>query len=168
MIHNTRISIIVAMDEKRGIGKNNDLLFKILEDFKRMKELTYGHSLVMGRKTYESIGRPLPHRTNIVITRDEDYEAPGCILVNSLEEGLREAKKYPGADETFIFGGGQIFKEALEKGIVDRLYLTLVKGDFGADVFFPDYSEFTKVISKKEGEEKEYKYTFIDLEKKLQ
>jgi len=159
-----KVSIIAAMDEKQGIGKNNDLLFKILEDFKRMKELTFGHPLIMGRKTYESIGRPLPNRTNIVITRDEDYEAHGCILVHSLDEALKSAQGEKGDDEIFIFGGGQIFKEALERKIVDRLYLTFVKGDFGADTFFPDYSQFTKVLKKEEGKSGDYTYTFVDLE----
>ncbi len=169
-----RISIIVAIDEKRGIGKNNDLLFKIPGDFKRMRSLTTGHPIIMGRKTFESIGRVLPHRTNIIVTRDPSYKVEGAIVAGSLEEAIKMANKEEldsrlrGNDsegEIFIFGGGQIFKEALEKNLVDRLYLTIVQGDYGADTFFPDYSAFTKVINKEEHESDGYIYTFLDLEK---
>lgn len=159
-----RISIIAAIDEKRGLGKNNQLLFKIPEDFRRMKALTTGHPIVMGRKTYESIGRPLPNRTNIVITRDKNYKAEGCVVVGSLEEVLRQAQGKLGSDEIFIFGGGEIFKQALP--VVDRLYLTKVKGDFHADTFFPEYeTEFLKVIEKKEHNDSGYRYTFLTLDR---
>ena len=163
------ISIIAAMDEKRGIGKGNDLLFKIPEDFERMKKLTMGHPLVMGRKTFESLGRKLPGRSHIVITHDpsslEGLPFSPDKTVSSLEEGLEKAKSKDGSDEIFIFGGGQIFQEPIEKGLVDRLYLTIVQGDFGADTFFPDYSMFAKVISETKGQAEKYKYTFLDLEK---
>lgn len=178
-------SIIAAIDEKNGLGKNNDLLFKIPEDFKRMKELTTGHPIIMGRRTFESIGRVLPNRTNIIITRDSSFRFEGIVVVHSLEEGLEKAKNVilseakdlnqkidssakPQNDisaEVFIFGGGQIFKEAIEKGLVDRLYLTIVEGDFGADTFFPDYSMFTKVISEESREADGYKYKFLTLKK---
>src|SRR5579859_2499779 len=148
---NPRVSIIAAMDEKRGIGKNNDLLFKIPEDFTRMRNLTMGHPIIMGRKTFESIGRVLPKRTNIVVTRDSGCQIEGAIVVNSLDEAILKAQESEGAEEIIIFGGGQIFKEALEKGLVDRLHLTIVKGDYGADTFFPEYSAFTKVITREEG-----------------
>src|SRR5581483_10637734 len=134
------ISIIVSIDDKRGIGKNNDLLVKIPEDLKRLREITTGHSLIMGRKTFESLGRLLPNRTHIVITRDKNslkhlsYQPQE--IVSTLEEGLEVAKNYPGAEEMFVFGGGQIFRQALEKGLVDRLYLTIIKGDYDADTFF--------------------------------
>lgn len=160
---NDMISAIAAMDEKRGIGKNNNLLFKIPEDFKRMRSLTDGHPLVMGRKTHESIGRVLPNRTNIIVTRDPDYKVEGAVVVHSLEEAFAVAQKSPGADEIFIFGGGQIFQKVLPK--VDRLYLTIVEGDYGADTFFPDYSEFKKVVFEQAGEWDGYKYTFLDLER---
>src|SRR6266704_5195092 len=126
-----RISIIVAIDEKRGIGKNNDLLFKIPQDFKRMKTLTNGHPLIMGRRTFDSIGRVLPNRTNIIVTRNNSFHVAGAIVCNSLEKALKHAQDEN--EEIFIFGGGQIFKEALEKGLIDRLYLTIVKGDSDAD-----------------------------------
>ena len=176
------ISIVAAIDSKRGLGKNNDLLFRIPQDFARMKKITMGHPIIMGRKTFESIGRVLPNRTNIIVTRDlgfsirqtqdkkiQDLASQGDALrsyvVNSLEKAIEIAKKSPGSDEIIIFGGGQIFKEAMEKEIVDVLHLTVVKGDYGADTFFPDYSEFDKVISEESGESGEYKYKFLDLGK---
>ena len=162
---NPLISIIVAIDDKRGIGKNNDLLFKIPEDFKRMKELTSDHPIILGRRTFESIGRLLPNRTNIIVTRDHNFKVDGAVVANSLEEALRQAQGEN--EEIFIFGGGQIFKEALEKGLVDRLYLTLVKGDYGADTFFPDYEKFgfTKIIEQEDKESDGYQYSFLTLEK---
>nr|AIA19182.1 Dihydrofolate reductase [uncultured bacterium] len=159
------ISIIVAVDEKRGIGKNNNLLFKIPEDFKRMQQITTGHPIIMGKKTFESIGRVLPNRTNIVVTRDPDFEFDKTLVVHSLEDAVRQAQTCSGNEEIFIFGGGQIFKESIEKGLVDRMYLTVVKGDYHADTFFPDYSEFTKVIEKEEKDADGFTYTFLTLEK---
>jgi|SRR5882672_1099473 len=166
MIRNTKISIIVAMDEKQGIGKKNDLLFRLPEDFKRMKALTEGHPIIMGRKTFESIGRVLPNRTNIIVTRDQKFQFEHAHVSNSLEEALRLARSKPGPEEIFIFGGGQIFKEALEKDLVDRLYLTIVKGAYGADTFFPEYKSLGfKMIKEEQGESDGYQYTFLDLEK---
>lgn len=176
------ISIIVAIDEKRGIGKENKLLFKIAEDLRRFKEKTRGHAVIMGRKTYESIisynGKPLPGRLNVVLSRDsfkqeerisKDQKSP-LSFTTDLDLALKLAEEweaqYPDESrEIFIIGGGQIFKEAIEKGLVDRLYLTIVKGDYDADTFLPEYSEFTKVIEKEEKESDEYKYTFLTMEK---
>ncbi len=162
------ISIVAAIDSKRGLGKNNDLLFKIPEDFKRMQKLTMGHPIIMGRKTFESIGRVLPGRTNIIITRDPStldisiYEESNLFVVRSLEEAIHLAKEKPGSEEIVIFGGGQIFTEAVEKDLVDVLHLTVVEGDFGADTFFPDYSKY-KEIKREEREDENYKFTFLDL-----
>jgi dihydrofolate reductase len=168
------ISIVVAIDSKRGIGKNNDLLFHIPEDFKRMHQIISGHPLVMGRRTFESIGRVIPNNTSIIITRG-DYELPDfvktleekakCMVVHSLEEGIEKAKTAAGSDHIVVFGGGQIFKEALEKNLVDRLYLTIVEGDFSADTFFPDYPQFKKILSEEDHQSNGYKFKFIDLEK---
>lgn len=166
-----KISIIVAIDEKRGIGKNNKLLFKIPEDFKRMNSVTRNHPIVMGRKTFLSIGRILSERYNIVITRDLGFKINGLregknfAVAESLESGIEKARKSRGSEEIFIFGGGEIFKEALGKNLVDKLYLTIVDGDFGADTFFPDYPQFKKVIFEKEGEPEEYRYRFLELER---
>lgn len=187
------ISIIVAIDEKRGIGKNNALMWDIPEDLARFRSITKGHPIIMGRKTFESIGRVLPNRTNIIITRDPNYKFEGVVIVRSLDEAIKKANKIEGSKDTvistpqsgreiplgslaparddnkeiFIIGGGQIFKEALEKDLVDYLYLTIVKGDFGADVFFPDYSEFTKIINHEDKESGNYKYSFLTLEKSI-
>ncbi len=161
------ISIIAAVDEKNGLGKNNDLLFKIPEDMKRLREITTGHPLVMGRKTFESLGRLLPNRTHIVITRDsqklEKLPYHPDAIVTSIEDGIEIAKKSHGAEEIFIFGGGEIFKQAIEKGLVDRLYLTIAEGDYDADIFFPDYPDFKKVISEEKREADGYKYKFLTL-----
>jgi dihydrofolate reductase len=169
-----KISIIVAIDSKNGIGKNGQLLFRIPEDFKRMSEITNGHPILMGRTTWESLPekrRPLPGRYNIVITRNEGYlingarEGKNFAIVKSLEDAIEKAKSCLGSEEVFVFGGGQIFKEAMKKNLVDKLYLTIVEGDFGADTFFPDYSDFRKVVFEKKGGSGEYKYKFLELEK---
>lgn len=178
-----KINLIAAMDQQRGIGKNNRLLFRISEDLKRFKELTTGHPVIMGRKTYESIGRVLPNRTNIIVTRDPSFKVAGAIIAHSLEEAIAFANRHSGKaqphpeskedagqasmtedkHEVFIIGGGQIYAQAID--MADKLYLTIVEGDFGADTFFPDYSAFTKVIKKEERESEGYKYTFLELEK---
>ncbi len=160
------ISIIVSIDSKNGIGKNGQLLFKIPEDHKRMKNLSMGHPIVMGRKTFESIGRVLSGRTNIIVTHNISLKRSHLANLNvagSLEEAMDLAKKSPGADEIFIFGGGEIFKQIMDK--VDRLYLTLVEGDFNADTFFPEYSDFKKVLYQESGQFENYKYKFVDLER---
>lgn len=159
------------MDEKRGIGKNNGLMWHIPGELPRFKQITTGHPVIMGRKTFESIGRLLPNRYSIVITRDlgfriqDSREGDNFSIVDSLDQALDLTKKSSGSDEIFIIGGGQIYKQAMEKGIVDRLYLTLIEGDFGADTFFPDYSEFKKVISEESHSDGEYNYKFLTLEK---
>ena len=160
------LSIIAAIDSKNGIGKNGQLLFKIPEDFKRMKTLSMSHPIIMGRKTYESIGRPLPGRTNIVITHNVSLARSllaNVTVASSVEEALEIAKKSPGAKEIFIFGGGEIFKQIMPQ--VDRIYLTKVEGDFNADTFFPDYSEFKKVLHQESGQFENLKYKFVDLER---
>lgn len=132
------ISLIVAMDEKGGIGKDNRLPWHLSDDLKRFKALTMGHHIIMGRKTYESIGKPLPGRTNVVITRNLDYEAEGCIVVHSLGQALDVAQERA-EDEVFITGGREIFAQALETA--DRIYLTRVHAQVPADVYFPHFDE---------------------------
>ena len=135
-----------------------------------MKKLTMGHPIVMGRKTFESIGRVLPSRTNIVISRTLSlhhiliYDVEKVIVCDSLEKGIEAAKNAPGSDEIFIFGGEQIFKEALEKRLVDKSYLTWVEGNYNADTFFPEYSEF-KIVNEEAREERDYKFKFQELDK---
>jgi dihydrofolate reductase len=159
-----QISIIVAHDDKRGIGKNNQLLFRISEDLKRFKKITLGHPIIMGRKTHQSIGRPLPARTNIIITRNQDFQSPGCLVTHSLAEAIKLAKQKDN-QEIFIIGGGQIYQQALDQDLVDKLYITQVKGDYQAEIFFPDYSKFKKIISKKDSQEDKYSYTFLELKR---
>ena len=164
------ISAIAAISsQKRAIGNKNELLWKIPEDLKRLRAITMGHPLVMGRKTMEHVlataGKPLGGRTNIVVTRDKNLTVDGFITTTSLDEAIEVAENSPGGkEEVFIFGGAQLFTLALPK--TDRLYLTIVEDEAPADTFFPDYSKFTKVIDK--SEVKEFvgiKYYYLTLEK---
>lgn len=127
------LSIIVAVAENNVIGKDNDLIWHLPRDLKHFKETTTGHYVIQGRKTYESYGKPLPNRTNVIITRDKDYTAGGCIVVHSLEEALKEAKNDA---EPFIIGGGRIYEQALP--LVDRIYLTKIHHSFEGDTYFPE------------------------------
>jgi dihydrofolate reductase len=151
------ISLIAAIDKKRGLGKDNKLLFKIPEDLKRFKEITSGHVVIMGRKTYESIGHTLPERTNIVITRDESYVVEGGIVVHSFEKALQKGKELE-QNEIFIIGGGDIYNQSMDSA--DKLYLTIVEGSYDADTFFPEYPEFSNVIFSKQEANGTYTYTF--------
>jgi dihydrofolate reductase len=157
-----RISIIAALAENRGIGKDNRLLWHIPEDMRRFRELTTGHAVVMGQKTYESIGRPLPNRTNVVLTRDPGFAAPGCVVCRSLDEALEKARETE-EEEVFIIGGGTVYRQTLP--LADRLYLTLVKGEFEADTFFPDFSEFRKEADREDGRDENHEYSFVVLER---
>ncbi|MEA3317107.1 MAG: dihydrofolate reductase [Bacteroidota bacterium] len=130
------ISIIVAVAQNNVIGKNNQLLWHIPRDMKHFRETTTGHNIISGRKTFESFGKPLPKRTNIIITRNKEYTQEGCVIVNSLEEAINHAKN---DSEIFIIGGGEIYKQALE--IADRIYLTQVHHSFDGDTFFPEINK---------------------------
>lgn len=159
-----KISLICALGTNRAIGRGNELLWRIFEDLKRFKRITTGHAIIMGRKTYESIGRPLPNRTNIILTRDESYKADGCVVVHSLDSAIKVAEKDPATDETFIIGGGEIYKQSI--GMANRLYLTLVDdAPQYADTFFPEYSDFTNIIENVVSESGELSYKFVVLEK---
>lgn len=127
------ISIIVAVANGGVIGGDNRLLWHISEDLKRFKAITSGHPVVMGRKTWESLGRPLPNRTNVVITRNTGYGAEGATVVGSLQEALA---LFPAEEEVFVIGGGEIYRQAME--VADRLYITKVCADYEGDTFFPD------------------------------
>ena len=143
-------SIIAAVGREREIGASNAILWNLPEDRKKFRETTTGHSVIMGRKTYESIisflGKPLPNRTNIVITRNTDFKAPGCIIVHSMEEALATTNS---DGEVFIIGGGAIYEQTLP--YVDRLYLTQIDESYpNADVFFPriNFSDW-QIVQKK-------------------
>lgn len=156
------ISIIAAISENRTIGKNNRLPWHIPEDLKRFKSLTLGHPIIMGRTTFESIRKPLPGRTNIIVTRNKEFKAEGCVICNSLNEAINVAKRN-NQGEIFIIGGGQIYEQAIE--FADKIYLTIVKGSYEGDAFFPDYAPFSKIISKTDSKDKNYSYTFFELER---
>ncbi len=142
-----RVSAVAAIGKNRELGKENALLWRIPEDLKRVKALTMGHPLIMGRKTYESIGKPLPGRTIIVVSRTAG-DIAGCIVKPSVEEALAYAHDIE-KEEIFIFGGSQIYEAALP--YTDRLCLTVVDAeDKDADVYFPDYTEFSVVIKKEQ------------------
>jgi dihydrofolate reductase len=155
------IKIIVAMSNNRVIGNNNELIWKLSSDLKRFKELTTGHPVLMGRKTYESIGRPLPNRRNIIITRNLEYEVEGCETVSSLEEALLLTN-----NNCFIIGGGEIYKQSLE--VADKIYLTLVHKDFEGDTSFPELGKEWATIDTKDfeaDEKNEYNYSFIEYDR---
>lgn len=163
-----RIAIIAAIGSRnRALGKGGKLLWHIPEDMRRFKELTMGHLVIMGRKTWESLPlkfRPLPGRTNIVVTRQADYKAEGAVVADSFEAARAAAARAPGADEIFVIGGGELYAAALP--FANRLYLTLVDDDKEADTFFPPYEkEFTKIISEESCEWNGLHYRWLDLER---
>jgi dihydrofolate reductase len=158
-----RISLISAIAESnRAIGKNNELLWDIKADMQHFRLLTTGHAIIMGEKTFHSIGRALPNRANIVITDNKEFSAPSILVAYSIDEAL-ELSGLHETEEVFVIGGGSIYTQFLSHA--DRLYLTLVAGEFEADIFFPEYTEFTKVVEEKSGQEGEYRFRFVTLEK---
>lgn len=156
------ISIICALGEEREIGNSGKLPWIIPEDLKQFKLFTEGHVVIIGKKTFESIGKPLPNRTNVVITRDESFKAEGIIIASSIKAAIQKASEIE-KDEIFIIGGGQIYSQSIQ--IVDKLYLTMVEGEFKADTFFPDYSEFKTIVSERKSKDENFDYTFLELEK---
>ncbi|WP_196885523.1 dihydrofolate reductase [Aureivirga sp. CE67] len=160
------ITLIAAIGKNNELGKDNQLIWRLSTDLKRFKRLTTGHVVIMGRKTYASMNKPLPNRTNIVITRNPDFTAEGCIVVSSLEEALKEAKKYD--ENPFIVGGGEIYRLAMS--IADVLEITYVHHTFEADAFFPeiplDQWEATFEEDHVADEKNEYDFSFITYQKK--
>jgi len=157
------ISLIVAIGKNKAIGRNNQLLWSIPEDMKHFKETTTGHTVIMGDRTYSSIGRPLPNRKNIVVSLDENFVAEGCEVRFDLDEVLQEYKN--SEEEVFVIGGGMIYKLSLP--MVDKLYLTIVDdAPIDADTFFPDYSEFNQIVKEENVDNGQYKFKFLELTKK--
>ena len=128
------LSAIVAVSDNGVIGKGNELPWHLPTDLKRFRELTMGHTVIMGRKCYQSIGRPLEGRVNIVLTRDEGFQAPGCIVARDLEYAIEMARD-GGEYECFFIGGAEVYKQALP--MCERLYVTNVRGVFDGDAFLP-------------------------------
>ena len=157
------ISIISCISENRGIGKDNKLLFDIPEDLKHFKKITMGHPIIMGYNTYKSISRPLPGRLNIILSKD-NIEIPGCSVCQIIEDAIEIASQKD-KEEIFFIGGGMVYKQAIV--LADRLYLTIVDAKPEADTFFPDYSNFNKIISEEKNILKNNKYKFMVLEREL-
>lgn len=160
------ISLIVAMDEKRGIGVDGHLPWHLPADLKRFKSLTMSHHLIMGRKTYESIGNPLPGRTMIIVTRNPNYQPDGCMVARSLDTAIEFARM--GMDnEAFIIGGGDLFEQSID--LADRIYLSLIHASLTADVFFPEIDDKKWQVVKSElvpaDEKNLYDFTFKILER---
>ncbi len=154
--------MIAIISKNRGLGKDNKLLFHIPGELPRFKKITMGHPVIMGRKTFESIGKPLPGRLNIVVTRNSLFTHEGIHICASLTEAITLAKQKD-QQEIFILGGGQIYEQAIP--FADRLYLTVVDKQVAADTFFPEYVAFTKVTEEEMHENGGYKYTFLTVEK---
>lgn len=158
------ISMIVAADENNVIGKDNQLIWHLPDDLKFFKAKTSGHAIIMGRNTFESVGKPLPKRTNIIITRDENYSAEGCVVVHSLEDALEKAHEVD--PNPFIVGGEQIYRLGLP--IADRVYLTRIHHTFEGDRHFPELNGEWKEVESVEhpsNEKHAHSFTFKTYEK---
>ncbi|MFS0764562.1 dihydrofolate reductase [Peribacillus phoenicis] len=160
------ISLIVAMDQNRVIGNNNKLPWHLPADLQYFKKVTMGHPIVMGRKTFESIGRVLPGRENVIVTRNQDFKAEGCVVLHDIAEIKMFADTRD--EEVFVIGGAEIFKEILP--FTDRLYITEIHETFEGDTFFPvnDENEWDKISSNPGSidEKNRYAHDFIILQKK--
>lgn len=158
------IIMIAAVAQNNALGKNNDLLWHLPNDFKRFKAITTGHHIIMGRKTFESFPKPLPNRTHVIITRQKDYKATGCIVVSSLEEALSVC---PSNEDVFIIGGGEIYNLALP--MADKLDLTKVHHTFEADAYFPEIDlkqwKLTNSEHHSKDEKHHYDYSFESYER---
>jgi dihydrofolate reductase len=160
------ITIIAAIAKNNALGKDNDLIWHLPADLKRFKKTTSGYHILMGRNTFESIGKPLPNRTSVIITRNNNYYKEGCLIANSIKEAIELA----GEKNAFIIGGAQIYKQALESNLVDVLDITIVHKEFEADVFFPKIdSSIWEEISREDfiaDEKNKYDYSFVSYKKK--
>ena len=162
------VTIIAAIGQNNELGKGNDLIWHLPADLKRFKKVTTGHPIIMGRNTFESIGKPLPNRTTIIITRNKNYFIEGCLIAYSLQEAITMANEIN--TDSFIIGGAQIYKQALETLSVDQLDITLVHQSFDADVFFPkiDTAVWQQVSKEdfKADEKNKYDYSFVSFTRK--
>lgn len=160
------ISAILAMSENRVIGKNNQLPWHLAADLIHFKTLTTGHPIIMGRKTFTSIGKPLPNRTNIILTRDCHFKAPGCVVVTTIDHAL-ECGKEVDEKEVFVIGGAEIYHQCMP--FVNKIYLTLVHTTIEGDTFFPELNQAewkeTACVKHEADEKNAYDYSFITLEK---
>ena len=152
-----KVTMVAAAAENNALGKDNDLVWHLPDDFKRFKKITSHHHIIMGRKTFESFPKLLPNRTHVVITRQKNYNREGIIVAHTLEEALEACK---GEDEVFIIGGGQIYKQALP--YTDQIELTRVHESFEADAFFPELDESTWTLKNSihHGKDERHKFEF--------
>lgn len=151
------ITVIAAVAENNALGKENQLLWHLPDDFKRFKTLTSGHFIIMGRKTFESFPKPLPNRTHVIISRQADYQPEGCIVVNSLEQAIEACPK---TEEVFIIGGGEIYRQSI--AVADKLDLTKVHATFEADTHFPeiDLSQWQLVFEEYHPKDERHDFAF--------
>lgn len=149
------ITLIAAVAENNALGKDNQLLWHLPDDFKRFKNITSGHHIIMGRKTFESFPKPLPNRTHVIITRQKDYQPEGCLIVDSLEKAISVCPK---DEELFIIGGGEIYKQSIE--MADKLDITRVHHTFDADTFFPEIDLTKWKLTSEEYHPKDKKHHF--------
>lgn len=158
------ISIIAAVAKDRGIGYKNKLLVHLPPDLKHFKAVTSGHMVIMGQTTFESLGnKPLPNRQNVILTLDKNLQAPeGCVVLYSMEEALDFANQ-SGDSEVFFIGGASVYRQAIK--YADKLYLTLINAVYPADTFFPEYTEFNKVLKEEEQEYNGVRFKFVELVK---
>lgn len=159
-----KISLIVAMATNRAIGLNNDMPWHLSADLKKFKKITMGHPILMGRKTFESIGRPLPGRSNIIISRNSDYQQTDCLVFDSVDKAIVACNHY---DEIFVIGGAMFYETMLPKA--DNLYLTQINKPFEADTFFPaiNNKEWKEVGREDINDDKsvDFSYSFVKLER---
>lgn len=151
------ITVIAAVAENNALGKENQLLWHLPDDFKRFKTLTSGHYIIMGRKTFESFPKPLPNRTHVIISRQANYQPEGCIVVNSLEQAIEACPK---TEEVFIIGGGEIYRQSI--AVADKLDLTKVHATFEADTHFPeiDLSQWQLVFEEYHPKDERHDFAF--------
>lgn len=149
------LTLIAAAGENNELGKENDLVWHLPDDFKRFKKLTTGHHIIMGRKTFDTFPQLLPNRTHVVVTRQENYKKEGVIVVHSLERAIELTKEDP---QPFVIGGGEIYKMAMDPA--DKIELTRVHGEFDADTFFPEVDESRWKLVSEEYHEKDEKHNF--------
>ena len=159
------LTMIAAAGENNALGKNNDLVWHLPDDFKRFKRLTSGHHIIMGRKTFESFPKLLPNRTHVIITRQKDYKPKDTIVVSSLEEAIKVSKL---DEQPFIIGGGEIYEMGMKEAT--KIELTRVHGEFDADTFFPEVNKDNWKLVKEQFHEKDekhdYAFTYLTYERK--
>ena len=159
----TQLSTIVAIANNRVIGINNTLPWHLPEDLKRFRALTTGHHIIMGRKTYESLGRLLPRRITVIVTRNQDYKVAGALVANSLQDAIAQCK---GDDEAFLIGGAELYQDGLK--LSDKLYITEIDLDVAGDAHFPDFdrSDWQEMAREAHVSEKGLKFNYVTYQRK--